>query len=268
LTGFANSTTSQGPLASPGPFALQVGSIAMTVRRLLIAAIGLMFAVGTAVMAETVVEPISLPDRLRSSLDAEQAAIEDPASAEEPCNVRGQPVHPDAILKSLQESIERLSAAGLATEAEEAAQLLKRFEQKHRVRLLIELQDADLTKHRSELDRLQRRLGRIDLDPTRDSRFSSALDLRSAEVELPMVRDERDFDYGRCLIDSRPRPLGSFSYTMSPVWLHQMRKTNTGAEHQRLVLTDREVDLYCRIILAVKARAYDLIFPKPPRKRL
>jgi hypothetical protein len=240
----------------------------MTVRRLLIAAIGLMFAVGTAVLAESVVEPISLPDSLRSALDADPAVIEEPASAEEPCNGRGLPVHPDAILKSLQESIESLSAAGLAAEAEEAAQLLKKFEQKHQVRLLIELQDADLAIHRSELDRLQRRLGRFDLDPRRDSGNLSVLELRSEKGEFPDVSDERNFDYGRCLIDSRPRPLGSFSYTMSPVWLHQMRETNTGAEHQRLVLTDREIDLYCRIILAAKVRAYELIFPKPPRERL
>ena len=196
----------------------------MPVRRLLIAGIGLMFAVGTAVLAETVVEPISLPDSLRSSLDAEQAVIEEPVSAEEPSNVRGLPVHPDAILKSLRESIERLSAAGLAAEAEEAARLLKKFEQRHQVRLLIELQDADLAKHRSELDRLQRRLRRFDLDPTRDNRISNVLELRSEDVEFPMVSDERNLDYGRCLIDQRPRQLGSYRYTMSPVWLENLRK--------------------------------------------
>lgn len=240
----------------------------MTVRWLLIAAIGLMFAVGTAVMAETVVEPISLPDSLRSSLDADQAAIEELASAEEPSNVRVLPVHPDAILKSLQESVERLSAAGLAAEAEEAAQLLKKFEQKHQVRLLIELQDTNLAKHRSELDRLQRRLGRFDLEPKRDSRISSVLELKSEVVEFPITSDERNFRYGHCLIDQRPRPFGSYSYTMSPVWLQQMREINRAAEHHPRMLSVREVDRYCRIILAARVRAYELIFPKAPRERL
>ncbi len=209
-----------------------------------------------------------LPEKLRSALEGDHEVSEEPTPAEEPSNLRCPAVHPATILRSLQDSVERLSAAGLAAEADEAAQLLKKFEQKHQVRMLIEIQDADLTRLRSELDRLQRRLGRFDLDPTRDGRISSVLELRSDEVKVPIVSDERNLDYGRCLIDTRPRPVGSYSYTMSPVWLRQMRKANTGAEPQHLVLTDREIDLYCRIILAAKARAYELIFPKPPRERL
>ncbi|HEY4260830.1 MAG TPA: hypothetical protein VGM98_11750, partial [Schlesneria sp.] len=165
-----------------------------------------------------------LPEKLRSALEDDLEVTEEPTSAEEPSNVRKPAVHPASIVKSLQESVERLSAAGLKAEAEEAAQLLKNFERKHQVRLLMEIQDADLTRHRSKLDRLLRRLGRFDIDPARDGRAARVPELRAEEVKFAVVSDERNFDYGRCLIDTRPRPLGSFSYTTSPKLLEQWRK--------------------------------------------
>ncbi|MDB5344060.1 MAG: hypothetical protein JWP89_2437 [Schlesneria sp.] len=153
----------------------------------------------------------SLPEGLRLALEDNPDAIDDPASAQEPSNLREPMIHPEAIVKSLQESIDRLSAAGLKAEAAEAAQLLKKFEQNHQVRLLMERQDADFAKHRSALDRLQRRLGQFDIDIELERRLTLAAKLRAYEVTFPPMMNSHSIDDGRDNLRSpRERSLNHF----------------------------------------------------------
>lgn len=170
----------------------------MGVRLLFVGVTALMIAIGATANADTigiatgassnwltstVFEPISLPEILRPTLDVDH---EEPASAEEPANVQDPAVHPDEVLKALQESVERLSAAGLDEEATAATRLLQQFEQKYHARLILALQSSQSAKHRSELDRLQRRLAKFDIDAAEEERrLQLASQLREAESKLP-----------------------------------------------------------------------------------
>lgn len=186
----------------------------MGVRLLFVGVTALMIAIGATANADTigiatgassnwltspVFEPISLPEILRPTLDVDH---EEPASAEEPANVQDSAVHPDEVLKALQESVERLSAAGLAEEAAAATSLLQQFEQKYHARLILALQSSESAEYRSELDRLQRRLAKFDIGAEEERRLQLASKLREAESEFP-----------------------GFHYQMSDKWLDSVSPT-------------------------------------------